>query len=307
MSAPLDRRAHLVERAAEAFGTLGVPPGPALAMPLQDRPPQERPAQERPVPDQPAPPVADPVPAIGRDTLIAAGLVSSPDGPLRSRVLEELTLVQHQVMRSIQLRAVPGDATRNRIVLVTSARPNEGKSFTALNLAASIAIGGARQVVLIDADGRIGSLSHALGVASASGLRSLVRAQAGRAAGLPRRTAIERMRFLPYGACPEGEPDLPSGADMAAAVLRLANSLPDHILVLDTPPCLSTSDPSALAGVAGQVVLVVQAEETQRNEVEAALDMLDACPLLQLLLNQVRLTANDSFGAFGDYGVPDAT
>ncbi len=303
MSAPLDRRAHLVERAAEALAGLRPPPTPQpVATPPVGVSPLARPA-----PDRPAPPAPDPVPTIGRDLLIAAGLVSAPDGPLRSRVLEELTLVQHQVMRSMQMRAVPNDAARNRIVLVTSARPNEGKSFTALNLAANIATSAARQVVLIDADGRVGSLSHALGVSAATGLRSLVRAPAGRAAILPQRTAIERMRFLPYGACPEGEPDLPSGADIAAAVLRLATGLPDHILVLDTPPCLSTSDPSALAGVAGQVVLVVQAEGTQRNEVEAALDMLDACPLLQLLLNKVRLTGNDSFGAFGDYGVPDAT
>jgi protein-tyrosine kinase len=74
------------------------------------------------------------------------------------------------------------------------------------------------------------------------------------------------------------------------------------VLVLDSPPCLSTSDCSALAAVAGQVVLVVNAEKTLRNEVEAALDMLDACPLLQLLLNRVRLTVNDTFGARGDYG-----
>ena len=56
-----------------------------------------------------------------------------------------------------------------------------------------------------------------------------------------------------------------------------------------------------LAPVVGQVVVVVRAEYTQRNEVEAALDMIDACPTLQML-NQARLGSNDSFGAYGVYG-----
>ncbi len=91
------------------------------------------------------------------------------------------------------------------------------------------------------------------------------------------------------------------GPMMTAALARLAAALPDHIIVLDTPPCLSTSDASILAPIVGQVVLVVEAERTQRAEVEAALDLVEACPNLQLLLNHAVLTANDTFGAYGGY------
>jgi receptor protein-tyrosine kinase len=61
-----------------------------------------------------------------------------------------------------------------------------------------------------------------------------------------------------------------------------------------------------LAGIAGQVLLVVDAQRTERSEVEAALDVLEACPVLQLVLNRVRLTSNDSFGAHARYGAYDA-
>jgi len=301
MNAPANPRAHLVERAAEMMGGLAgglaTPAIPLSASGTTPRP--DRPAQAAPAP-------ARAVPVIPRATLVEAGLIHSPDGPLRSRPWEEMTIVQHQVLRTIR-DAAPGTGPRARVVLVTSAMPNEGKTFTSLNLAASIAISGARQVVLVDADGRLGGISHALGVAGALGLRALAHDTGSRAAAMPLPTAIEKLQVLPYGACPDGQPDLPSGATMAAAVLRLAAALPDTILVLDSPPCLSTSEPSALAAVSGQVVLVVSAQRTQRNEVEAALDMLDACPVLQLLLNRVQLTANDTFGAHGNYGAPYAT
>ncbi|HEY8613579.1 MAG TPA: hypothetical protein VIL69_20155, partial [Roseomonas sp.] len=54
------------------------------------------------------------------------------------------------------------------------------------------------------------------------------------------------------------------------------------------------------ATVSGQVVLVVEAERTQRSEVEAALDLVEACPVLQLLLNKARLTESDTFGAYAE-------
>lgn len=295
MSEPTPRRAHLIERAAEALGGINSPTAVLVEAP-------RRPAAA----ERAAPPMPEAAPApllITRAVLAAAGLMAAADGPLRSRIVEEMTLVQQQVLRTIR-EAPPGTAPHNRIVLVTSARPHEGKSFTALNLAASMAISGARQVLLIDADGRLGGMSNTLGVLGQPGLRALAHGRNRHPAPLLHPTALEGLRFLPYGVCPPGDPLLPPGADMAAAVLRVAVALPDHILVLDTPPTLSTSDPSVLAAISGQVVLVVNAEQTQRNEVEAALDMLDASPVLQLLLNRVRLTANDTFGAYGDYGTP---
>ena len=82
---------------------------------------------------------------------------------------------------------------------------------------------------------------------------------------------------------------------MAAALLHFAKRLSDHIIVLDTPACLELSIASVVAAAAGQIALVVQAERTKRAEVEAALDILDACPMLHLLLNRSALRVSDSF------------
>ena len=96
---------------------------------------------------------------------------------------------------------------------------------------------------------------------------------------------------------------MPPGTTVAAAIQRLAALLPQHVIILDAPPCLSTSDPEQpRARRRARSLLVVEAERTQRSEVEAALDMVEACPILQLMLNQTRLNSTDTFGAYGAYG-----
>ncbi|MBO1076782.1 AAA family ATPase [Roseomonas marmotae] len=298
MNMPFRGRAHLVERAVEAMGdsqshVLSAPPaGQAEAASATGLPPAG-----------PAPaPAATPglvKPVISLDLMIAAGLVPAPPGRQRNRVVEEVSVVQQQV-----LRAAEDGSARNRIVLVTSARPGEGKTFMALNLAACMAANGTRKVVLIDTDGKRGSITEALKVGDADGLRGLVAGPQGQV-GLPLvQTAIRNLMFLPFGRAVVAAQQVPPANLMADAIARIARLLPDHVLVLDTPPSLSSSDANALSSVAGQVLMVVDAERTQRNEVEAALDMIDACPLLQLVLNRVSMSANDRFGAYGDYGAP---
>jgi receptor protein-tyrosine kinase len=300
-------RAHLVERAVEALaetdGRLPRPIAPAPLSPAALPPaPAAQPggAPSAAAAQLPREPEAPPV--ITTETLIAAGMVAAPRGSVRSRVMEEMNLVQQQILRAME-EASHG---RNRIVLVSSARPGEGKSFVSLNVASCMASNGNRNVVLVDADGRHGAVSESLGAGKAHGLCGLAAAPQERRAPLLA-TAIKRLFFLPFGQIVPGAGSRPSGAALADAITRLARAMPDHVLVLDTPPSLSTSDANALSAIAGVVVVVVDAERTQRNEVEAALDMMEACPSLQLLLNRTTLTANDSFGAYGDYGAAHAS
>lgn len=267
MSPEADTRGHLVERAAEML---------------------RRQAAERPK----APPAsllaAPPATLVPIEALRAGGLLASSGGR-PGRAQEEIALVQHQLLRQVD------EAAARRIILVASALPREGRSFIALNLAAGIATSGARPVVLLDADGRGGGLTASLELEGRPGLRELVTEPQQRGTEFILPTALDRLFVLPLGHArrAEGAP----GGTLADAVLRLAASLPNHVLVLDTPPCLSSSDASALAAAAGQVVLVVDAQRTARGDVETALDLLEACPVLQLLLNRARLGGSGSFGA----------
>ncbi len=280
MTIPIRERAHLVERAIEAFGS-----------------PAQAPAQ--PSPQPPAHEERKPT-AITVEMLVNAGLCALPAAKPRSRLLEEMMVVQQQVARCME----QCEPSKSHIIVVTSARPAEGKTFISLNLAACMAVASGMKVVLVDADGKNGSISHALGQTDARGLRTLPLQST--APSIMLDTDIPNLAFLPHGHGEAEDVRSSSGANVAAALSRLSRTYPDHVFIVDTPPSLSTSDANAMSAVAGQVIMVVNAEHTQKSEVEAALDMMDACQNLQLLLNNVSLTANDSFGAYGHYGVTHA-
>ena len=276
-----------------------VPPAPGAAAPI----PSGAAAPLLPEPVGPAAPRLG-TPAIALATLYRAGLVTPLKAGRRQRVLEELGLIHHQVLRCIDESKIEPSA-RRRIVLVASALKQEGKSFVALNLAAGIASSGARPVLLVDADGAAGAMTSLLGGNDRPGVMNMVASPDMPPSAVAMPTGIRRLSFVPYGAIRRS--DVPSGSTMAQAILRLAAALPEHVLVIDPPPCLSTSDCSALAGVSGQVVFVVDAQRTLTDEVEAALDVLDACPVTRLLLNRMQLNTPDTFGAHGEYGAPNAT
>ncbi|WP_376087659.1 hypothetical protein ACE7GA_14690 [Roseomonas sp. CCTCC AB2023176] len=209
-----------------------------------------------------------------------------------------MTLIANQVLASARGPAErPGHDPR--LILVTSARPGEGKSFTALNLAAGLALGAGRSVLLVDADGKRGCLSDLLGLSTMPGLRDLATDPSRRAQPLALPTAHARLSFLAYGTLAEGR-TVPSQS-LAVAVRGLGTAFPQHLIIIDSPPCLSASEASILANVVGQVLMVVQAEQTQRGEVEAALDLVQVCPNLQLVLNGTTMSPKDTFGAY-DYG-----
>ena len=324
---------HLVERAAERLLRAGAlessaaqllepdrqpppqsPPPPQSLSPAQSLPPQPQP-QTLPAPFQAAsseaapaafPPVpaqpaeideADDRPIVEMAALERAGLFDWAKG--RSRISEEFRLAQRQVLRVAF--APSAEAGVSNLVMVTSARPGEGKSFTSLNLASSIALQGDHRVLLIDSDSKRDSLCHSLGLVESRGILDLAADPTLDPARVIMRTAIDRLAFLPVGHERGRSTELFASRDMARLIQALGRRYADRLLILDAPPCLSTSDPAALAPVVGQVVFVVEAERTQFGEVEASLELLQACPTVMLLLNKMQASSRYTFGAYSSY------
>jgi len=276
---------HLVERALEAMAAHHLGLTVAEALPAAKVAPAPMAASE--VVALPAPP------AISLERLRGAGLAVSGQEPRRSRVAEEFALVQQQILRVMNAVETNAGRTAGRhVVMVTSARRGEGRSFVALNLAASIAAGSGRSVVLVDADGGATSLTDQLGLRRGPGSLAALRPQD---ALLP--TAIPRLSVFPHGDEAAGQARRPGGAELVATMRGLAAGYPNHVLVLDAPAALASSDANALAAMVGHVIVVVQAEKTPRDLVEAALDVVQACPSLHLLLNRTHLNSSDSMAA----------
>ena len=217
----------------------------------------------------------------------------------RSRISEEFRLVQRQILRTA---FGPGsDPGFSNLWMVTSARPGEGKSFTSVNLAGSIARQGDHHVLLVDADSKRDSFCYALGLAESRGLLDLVSNPKLDPAPLIVKTPIERLSILPVGRERERSAELFSTKEMTRLIQSLGRRYADRLLILDAPPCLSTSDPAVLAPVVGQIVFVVEADRTQRDEVEASLDLIQACQTITLVLNKQQISSRYTFGAYSSY------
>ncbi len=316
MSAAMPRN-HLIERAAVLLrGGLGLGVGPASPAAA---------AQPGPVAPAPAPaPVGTPLPGrvaldggvvLDLQALQRAGLVDG--GGKRTRVAEEFNIGAGNVLRAVRAAqksaggAVAQGGGLPNLLMVTSAKPDEGKSFSSLNLAASLARNGLARVILADIDPKLGSLTTALGLDGLPGLLDLAAqtapaGQAGQSALRPEAvlvaTAIRDLSVIPLGTREPGRSDRGIASQLLVAIERIGRRFGGSLVVLDAPPCLATSEPAALAPLAGVVVVVVEAERTQREELEQALEMLKPCPNVLLLLNKVRGTSGPHFGDYDYYG-----
>jgi len=262
-------------------------PLPTVPYPASPRPPAK--TEFHPLPS---------LPVITLDTMEAAGMVVARTA--RTRISEEYRIVVGRVLRA--LHDDPDGAGPHNVVMVTSARPGEGKSFTALNLAGSIAQHSMDKVLLVDLDAKLCPISALLGVGDRLGFHDLVVDPTLRPEDVVLNTAVSNLTFLPVGTRLGEDTGVARVRPITPTIARLAQRFPKHLIMLDAPPCLSTSDPHTVAPFVGQVVMVVEAERTQRSEVEAALDLVRVCPTVTMLLNKVKLTTSHTFGAYDYYG-----
>ncbi len=228
-----------------------------------------------------------------------AGLIIETEG--RTRLGDEFRIAASRLHTVVKGSMAAGERCGN-MVLITSTRPAEGKSFAALNIAASLARTGSRPVLLVDADAKVRCLSELIGLAGAPGLLDLAADDGVEPESLVVATPVPGLSILPLGDPRAGPAPGERSQPLPAAAELLSRRFADCTVVIDTGPLLATSDPSVLAPVVSQVMMVVEAARTQRSELEAALEMVKACPKVVLLLNKQAGRNRSSFGAYSYTG-----
>jgi len=298
--------------AAENAAAVAVKAGPSVperAMhSLADAPgPFREPGQAAgPVtPAKPEPPPAEPtrrskLVEINLERLAAAGYVT-PTAP-RSRLADEMRVIKRPLLANAQGKSAAPVHSAN-LIMVTSAMPGEGKTFMAINLAVSIAMELDTTVLLVDADVARPAIPERLGVAPDHGLLDLLTRKDLDVADVLMRTNIERLSLLPAGTPHSRATELLASEAMARLVEELAGRYHDRILIFDAPPLLSSTESRVLATHMGQVVLVVEADRTPQASVKAALDAVEACPVVMTMLNKIeRAESGSYYGGYGGYG-----
>src|SRR3546814_1884518 len=190
------------------------------------------------------------------------------------------------------------------MVLVCSANPDEGKTFSATNLAISLAAEKNVEVLLVEGDCAKPDLLHRHGMEEGPGLLYAIADEALDIEDCVIRTDIPQLSVLPAGARSHDDTEC-LASDCAGALLDalVADDL-RRILVFDSPPALAASPAAVLASRVGQVMMVVRADRTGDSELREAIQLLDACEHVNLVLNAVSFTAGrPRFGSYyGHYG-----
>ena len=223
-------------------------------------------------------------------TLNLAGLdtagIITPESK-RGSLIEQFRAIK----RPLLMKASPTSDNRvpnGNLVLVTSAIPGEGKTFTAINLAMSIAMELDHTVLLVDADAAKSDVSRMLGVQEAEGLTDYL-AQPERALSeFLVGTDIDKLAVLPAGRPRANVTELLASEHMRNLMDQFGGRYTDRIVVIDSPPILAASGASILAHLVGQTVFVVEAIRTPQSAVEEALAQLQSVRNVGLVLNKSR-------------------
>jgi polysaccharide biosynthesis transport protein len=158
-----------------------------------------------------------------------------------------------------------------KVILVTSALPQEGKTTTSINCAIVLAQKGSR-VLLVDADLRRPGIHKALGMGLRSGLSNVLTGNASLQQAIIRSGLVPTLFVLPAGAPPPNPAELLSSTNMRELITQLREQY-DHI-VIDTPPALSVTDAVIVSTCADSVVLVIRSGQTAKHALRRARDVL---------------------------------
>jgi exopolysaccharide/PEP-CTERM locus tyrosine autokinase len=236
------------------------------------------------------------------DALMRAGLLPSEDetsGRLSNEVRRaKLPLLNNATGKSAK---VPEFADR---IVVTSAVPGEGKTFTAINLALSLAREPDFEVVLLDADIPKSDVTRTFGLQGYPGLMDILADESRRAADVILRTDVPNLFLVPAGQRNPLAAELFGGRRMGQVLEGLGASSRQRLLLFDSSPLLATPEARVLASQMGQVVVVVGAGHTRRYELKSALEGLGGSQYVGLILNKSRLPASENpyYGYYGQYG-----
>ncbi len=266
------------------------PPAPAPAGP-RARAPASRPGLPR-AEDAPATPRV----AIDLARLARAGLVT-PDAP-QTPIAREFRVIKRPVLENAQGKSGARVKDGN-LVMVTSALAGEGKSFCAVNLAMSMAMELDNTVLLVDADVANPSVLEILGLPQAPGLLDALTDPLRDLSGVMLRTNVEKLSVLPAGTRHERATELLASEAMTRLVHEMASRYPDRIIVFDSPPLLLTTESPVLATHMGQIVVVVEADQTTSNTVKQALATVERCPVVLTLLNKARASDMNAYYGYG--------
>ena len=207
---------------------------------------------------------------------------------------------QFKILRASILFPLAGSPPRS--ILVTSCGPGDGKTFTAANLAISIALNINRHVLLIDADMRRPQLHKCFGFGPVPGLSHYL-AEGRPLPSLLLKTKVDKLTLLAAGPPPDNPAELIGAERMSSLLAEVTNRYPDRMVVIDAPPPALAAETSVLARQVDGILVVVRYWSTRRDELADLVAKLGQKKIIGSIVNFTETPTSRYYGyKYGGYG-----
>jgi exopolysaccharide/PEP-CTERM locus tyrosine autokinase len=217
----------------------------------------------------------------------------TPD-TMRGTLAEEYRHLKRPVLMAAGGRK-DGSVENGNLVAITSPLPGQGKTFTAFNLAMSIALERDVTVLLVDGDLIGRGLTHLLGLSERPGLTDLLLESRVDLRDIIINTDIPNFRVLPAGHAFRDVTELLASNKMRDFTSEMSARYRDRIVLFDAPPLLATSQTIVLTALTGQVLVVVEEGKTPQQAIQQAVSLLDENQKIGMILNNCTRSSDQKY------------
>jgi len=218
----------------------------------------------------------------------------------RSRINEEYREIKRKLLKNA-FGLLSSTIERANIIMVTSARPSEGKTFTAVNLALSIAAEQDKTVLLVDADVLKPNVLRTLNAKAESGLMEYLIGEVDDISEVLYHTNIDKLKVIPAGRSHHLSTELLASKKMEETIREFSSRYADRVVIIDSPPMLGINESAVLAGFAGQAVMVVEEGKSKLNDIQKAVARLNPEMAIGFVVNKSTNSNSDDTGYYGYY------
>ena len=198
---------------------------------------------------------------------------------------QQINMLRTQVLTRLQ-------ESGGNTLLITSANPGEGKTFTTINLGISIAYEMDRTVLIVDADLKTPSVHHYdfssdfFGIDVDQGISDYLMGRL-EISEILLNPGIQKLTILPAGQPLTNSAELLGSPRMESLMNEMKSRYPgDRVIIIDGPALLKYADPVVLSRFADGILFVSEEEKTSRDDIKRALELLNGRPVFGTVLNK---------------------
>ncbi|WP_206674679.1 XrtA-associated tyrosine autokinase [Rheinheimera pleomorphica] len=219
----------------------------------------------------------------------------------RRLINEEYRVIKRKLINNA-FGALSQTLKHPNLILVSSSRPGEGKTFSAVNLALSIALEQDKTVLLVDSDVLRPSVAKTLQITHDVGLTDYLLSDKVSVSDIMLSTNVERLKIITAGRPHHLSTELLASERMEMLVNEFATRYHDRIVIFDAPPLLGVNETAVMASMCGQAVIVVEENHTKLSEIEQAVSLLPKDIATGFLINKAHRNQGKGYGYGYYYG-----